>query len=266
MMYNLGRFDRQRRAIKHEKPAQSLKAKRCSCGKEHHVASSQQGFAGFVLGLTMPPGLSRPKTGAAIQRLPLDKKFVSDMHDFFGSHLCFKHPIGADCFHIVLLSHSSERIDNFALNNNYFYINSRWNIFCRKDAQSMQYLLKPFGSDGWTPLGFDQLELGNNAMEASRRIICQNMSNVSERRAGCGSIRCILALRTLRLPTSYCKCTEDRCNRADCLNPVSPFRFVESHVETRNNKCTASGKNSQRVSYDARLQMVDIDCHREILS
>lgn len=57
-----------------------------------------------------------------------------------------------------------------------------------------------------------------------------------------------------------------RPDGSECLNPVSPFRFVEIEIQARSNQCTKARYGEQRVSNDSRFQIIRINCHMGILS
>lgn len=59
---------------------------------------------------------------------------------------------------------------------------------------------------------------------------------------------------------------DDRGDRAKSLHPRGPLRFVQIEIHSRRCYCSSPCNSEQRVSNDARLPVVEINCHMEIIS
>jgi hypothetical protein len=61
-------------------------------------------------------------------------------------------------------------------------------------------------------------------------------------------------------------CNQQRGYRANCLHPCCPIRFSKFAVKASHDECRASAEREQWVPDHPRFEMVDCNCHKEILA
>ena len=70
----------------------------------------------------------------------------------------------------------------------------------------------------------------------------------------------------LILPAHNKNCDTQCCNRSYRLNPARPIRCTESAIEPRCQKRGCASKHQQRIANDPSFQVVEINCHKAIIS
>lgn len=76
----------------------------------------------------------------------------------------------------------------------------------------------------------------------------------------------MIALSTCHIPLTEVISAKNRSYGANSLDPVCPLRLIKIELQSRRCDCCYPRYSEQRVSNDPRFPVVEINCHKAILS
>lgn len=150
-----------------------------------------------------------------------------------------------------------------------------------KYDQGMQFLRRPCanGSDRFTD--FFQLliadRLNPNKWRQAGRMLVEQLAKGADHRVGVakrqlnpcssksGQLVGIFVPANI-FPGRQPNSGSNSADRSDCLNPVRPFRLIEVSIQPRSDQSAGQADGEQRVSDNSCFEVVDCNCHKEILA